>query len=438
MALSCRAAGRISLAALGNHAGEAERLELEAHLASCQGCAEQHATLLGIVRPLRNIPPTLLTPDARDFVRLALASGKSSASRLAPRSQWQRRLAVSLVLTAATAVGLLALSWRQRAYRVLEGDVALQAPAALVSEPAMVFRSVNGGRVQLDDALVDLVGTTEIAWNTRHRRVDLRRGTVTVDVKHHAGRHWEIGTPRFTVEVVGTRFTVGASRVSTQRGVVRVIRPDGSTAARVEAGESWSIEGPTTGAASPAAEPAPATTAQISATTAIATATAEMPAPATATATPRAAHARALPVRVALASAERGVRTAAVASAGRGLGEARRALARGDAPAARRLVAPLFHLGRDVAAEARVIFAESFLVEGRYADAIDGYRLVVRDFPATHQGESAAFAIAELESEHGRSAEARAALQGYLARYPRGRFVREAALRLDQLSLRER
>jgi outer membrane protein assembly factor BamD (BamD/ComL family) len=63
---------------------------------------------------------------------------------------------------------------------------------------------------------------------------------------------------------------------------------------------------------------------------------------------------------------------------------------------------------------------------------------VVRDFPATHQSESAAFAIAELESEHGRSAEARAALQGYLARYPRGRFVREAALRLDQLSSRER
>ena len=99
---------------------------------------------------------------------------------------------------------------------------------------------------------------------------------------------------------------------------------------------------------------------------------------------------------------------------------------------------PLFHLGRDVAVEARVIFAESFLLEGRYADAIDGYRLVVRDFPATAQAEISQFAIAQLEAEHGPPSQARAALQTYLARYPHGRFAKEAAERMGQLASRAR
>ena len=102
------------------------------------------------------------------------------------------------------------------------------------------------------------------------------------------------------------------------------------------------------------------------------------------------------------------------------------------------MATPLFRLGREVAVEARVIVAESFLVEGRYADAIDGYELVVRDFPTAEQAESAAFAIAQLESEHGRAADARAALRAYMSRYPHGRFQPEAAARLRRLASRAR
>ena len=109
---------------------------------------------------------------------------------------------------------------------------------------------------------------------------------------------------------------------------------------------------------------------------------------------------------------------------------ARGALARGSAGEARRLVEPLFRLGRDVAAEARAIYAESYLSEGRYEDAVAGYRVVVRDFPTTPQAESALYAIAQLESEHGRPGDARSTLQRYLTRYPHGRFAREAADRL--------
>ena len=91
-------------------------------------------------------------------------------------------------------------------------------------------------------------------------------------------------------------------------------------------------------------------------------------------------------------------------------------------------------LGRDVAAEARAIHAESYLSEGRYADAVAGYRIVFRDFPHTPQAESALYAVAQLESEHGRPVEARASLQAYLARYPHGRFAKEAADRLARIS----
>ena len=79
---------------------------------------------------------------------------------------------------------------------------------------------------------------------------------------------------------------------------------------------------------------------------------------------------------------------------------ARRALARGDAQATREMVEPLFRLGREVAVEARVVFAKSFLLEGRYADAFNAIRLVARDFPTTNQAEISQFAIAQLEADH--------------------------------------
>jgi len=111
----------------------------------------------------------------------------------------------------------------------------------------------------------------------------------------------------------------------------------------------------------------------------------------------------------------------------------RRFLSRGNAIDARRLVLPLFRQSRELAVEARVLFAESFLVEGRYADAVDAYRIVARDFPRAEQAETSLFAIAQLQSEHGSASEARAALRTYIGRYPRGKFVHEASERLNRL-----
>ena len=53
MSSACRIAGWQGLAALAGKATEAEKLELEAHLATCARCAEEHA-LLAPMRRLRD------------------------------------------------------------------------------------------------------------------------------------------------------------------------------------------------------------------------------------------------------------------------------------------------------------------------------------------------------------------------------------------------
>lgn len=249
--------------------------------------------------------------------------------------------------------------------------------------------------MRVAEAEVGLAPLTEIAWTESQHSLTLVRGDVTVDVQHRPGQRFEVVTPHFRVQVLGTRFTVGLGGVRTERGIVRVMRGAGDSAvvlADVAAGQSWRLD--------------------------------DAPAPA---------------APFPVASPPLGPRHETKArSPAATLAEARRTLARGETATARRIVAPLFHLGRDVAVEARALFAESFLVEGRYADAVDGYRVVVRDFPGTAQAESALFAIAQLDSEHGRTTDARDALQRYLDRYPHGRFSREAALRLARLSGRAR
>jgi hypothetical protein len=238
-------------------------------------------------------------------------------------------------------------------------------------------------------------------------------------VRHREGQHFEVETSRFRVEVIGTRFTVDAEGVRTERGLVRVVTLVGGEAHDVHPGEIWHF----------ASRPVANTVVMAPARGAVATPPAE------------ATRARVAPA----AAPESSSPAAAVPGAGGSSGldgdvsasarlvRARRALARGDAPGARSAVTPVFGLDRRVAVEARALYAESFLVEGRYTDAVEAFRIVARDFRESRQAETALYAIAQLESEHGEAAQARGALQTYLARYPRGRFVREASERLAAL-----
>ncbi|HLK89179.1 MAG TPA: FecR domain-containing protein [Polyangia bacterium] len=401
MTPSCTRASRLSLASVGGHASEAERLELEAHLATCARCSAAHAELAP-VRALRAAEPDGLSSSARERVRRAALAGATRAPASAPR-RWGP-VGVGGALALASIAALLFLG-RPAADgpRVVSGDVAIARGSGAGPE-GVVVTSARGGEVRLGDAETALARETSLVWRRDARSVELRAGSVTIDVEHRAGQHFQVRTPRFLVEVIGTRFTVDLAGVRTERGTVRVFAADGTPLGYVAAGQSWTLPAP----AAPAPAEAP-------------------PAPAAVTPRPVPAAAPSSPVAAP-------ARTFADDGPSARLGQARRALARGNAGEARRLVEPIFHLGRELAVEARVIYAESFLTEGRYTDAVDGYETVVRDFPRTAQAESALYAVAQLESEHGRQAEARAGLARYLAHYPHGRFAREANDRLTGLT----
>jgi len=401
MALSCRQIARLSLASAGGHASEAERLELEAHLATCARCAADHGLVLATTRVLRDAEPGALSAAGRERVRRAALAHQGHAPARARRLGWP--LAGGAVLAMAAAVAIWIGVRAPAEFSVVGGDVTV-APAAASADAtaraAITLRSARGGEVKLADASTALAPATEIVWRGEQRVVELREGSLTIDVVHRPGQHFEVRTPRFVVEVVGTRFSVDLAGVRTERGTVRVRGRDGKEIGTLGAGQAWLMPEESASAA-PVEPPAPPT---------------EGPPP------PREPSAA--------------VATAATPDeiAGARLARARRALARGNAGEARRAVEPLFRLGRDTASEARALYAESFLIEGRYEDAITGYQVVTRDFPSTPQAESALYAVAQLESEHGRPADARATLQRYLGRYPHGRFAKEAADRLARLS----
>jgi ferric-dicitrate binding protein FerR (iron transport regulator) len=414
---ACARAARVSLASLGGHATEAERLELEAHLAICARCSVEHASL-GAVRALRAAEPEALSSAARERVRRAALAGTARAPLAARRRLWPIGAGVTLALAGVAAFLLVARPAEQA--RVVSGDVAI-APASPADGAAVVLRSARGGEVRLGDAATSLAKGTALVWRRATRSVELGAGSVTIDVEHRPGQHFQVRTPGFWVEVIGTRFTVDLGGVRTQRGAVRVFGLDGRLLGTVTAGQSWTLPAspaPPAAAEAPAVVPAPA---------------ARVLAPVEAPLAP-APTARAPAARVLALVSPPPSRTPVEESPAARLAQARRALARGNAGEARRLVEPIFHLGREVAVEARVIYAESFLTEGRYTDAVDGYETVVRDFPRASQAESALYAIAQLESEHGRPAAARAGLERYLARYPHGRFAREATDRLAGLT----
>jgi hypothetical protein len=420
MTLGCARAGRLSLRALADQATMAERLELEAHLGGCARCSADHAALADL-RRLRQVEPDELGAAARARVHAAVFARPARAEAAA---RPLRRLLWPFAAGAAVAVAAGVAIWVPARHgadpRVLGGDVVserLGPPDG--PEAGLALRSARSGEVQLGAARASLARATEIVWRRERRRVDLRAGSATFDVEHKPGQTFEVWTPRFVVDVVGTRFSVDLGGVRTERGTVRVLSTDGKLITYVEAGRSWSLPPPNPPA--PAAPPAPPAEGPPSTEAPLAVKvrpSAEAPppgAPPVARPTPP------------LAAAGEG--------AGARLAAARTSLARGDAGTARRTLEPVFRMGREVAAEARALYAESFLIEGRYTDAEASYRTLIRDFPRTPQAESALYATAQLASEHGRTADARDAVARYLERYPRGRFAKEAAELQARLTL---
>ena len=413
MALECFSTGARLTASLAGHLSEAERLALEAHLGGCEKCRVDHASFEA-VRRLRGWEPPRLSDLARERVRRAAleaaqARTPASSAERRPRRAGTLWLGLGLggLVVAATVLTLLLLPRRQAAPQLTSGDITAVGDLG-VADAEVAVRSTLGGVVQLGGPVVELAAGTSLRWQGAVRRVDLERGSVVVEVDPAQRLSFRVATPDFVVAVVGTRFRVDLGGVHTEHGKVRVLSRDGRTLALVGAGESWRL--PTRAA---------------------------LPAPTALSATPPVASPAAVPALEptpgpgAAPAAPQDGRTAA-----QRLEAARRALGAGDAARARSELRPLLGATRAIAVEAHVLMAESFLTEGRYGEAIKGYRAVERGFGGTPQAESALFAIAQLESESGSATDAVRALERYLARYPRGRFASEARQRLDRLAPR--
>jgi hypothetical protein len=358
--------------------------------------------VLGALRDQRDEPRLSAFAERRVLANLVAAR----ASGTAPRRARAPRFALGFAMVAVAVVGAGGLL----ASRVGMGRVTAlfgRAPAAPPVVEGQRIEAATPGAIAFSGAGVSYQPGTSLTFHPKARTVDVARGEVDVDVDPKSGLpgHFRVTTKRFVVEVLGTRFIVTPTTVRTLRGRVRILDRAGHEVAVLRAGEWWS------GADELAApEPPPA----------VAPAPEPTGAPVV-EAAPAPVQARA-PARAA-------------ANVSQLLAKSRAALAVGDAGLARSLIERAFAAGPGEAdtTALELLRADALLVARRPDEAIVAYRRVARRRASAPEGETAAFAVGQLLFERGAEAEAGAALYDYLARYPHGRFVREARERLTQL-----
>jgi tetratricopeptide (TPR) repeat protein len=255
--------------------------------------------------------------------------------------------------------------------------------------PGPVARILAAGeRTELAHAAVQASADCELRWDRSRRRVELRRGSLSIAVTPGTGHSFTVATPSFVVDVLGTEFEVDLERVMVHRGSVEVRSPAGALLATLGAGDAWSRFDEL--------EPELELFEDLSAPEATA-GTRSPPSPA------------ALLTRGRAHLAERRLERAGQAI--------RRALDAEPSPRQHR--------------EAHTLLAEIALLSGDVDRAIRHYRLVASRHPGSLQGEAALFAAARLEARRGRAAAADELLQRYRERYPRGRFADEVERKLQ-------
>ena len=391
------------------------RLRLEGHLADCQDCRHDAHLLEGLTG-LSDASVVTLAPEQRaGALRRALLVQQAEPAR---PSLWGAQWALGLAGAAALSVGLW-LTLVQTApgpqgavavqaetvsesvaqpspeavavtvtegsegdVRALSGDrlvagqVAELEPGMAVSRGALL-RARPGATLALAHAQVVFKEASHARWQPAESTLLLEQGSVFVEVDPRPGEAFQVRTPRFEVQVLGTRFEVRADSVEVFEGRVRVRALDGQVLApgRV-AGQRWELAGSKAAGSSGSTRP-PASTSELL------------------------GEARALLAQQRVRQAERAVR---------------RALAAGGT--------------RGERAEAYTLRAEAALVRGDRRAAIKAYLVVARRYAGLAAAENALFAAARLQARSGDRTAARESLERYLQRYPKGRFEREVRRRL--------
>ena len=361
-------------------------LQLDQHLIGCTACQKERARV-STLASLRDWAPSGLGAAARARIVDALASHR--ADRAAPAAA-RRSGRVAWMLAAGAAAAALVVFVARHGERSAGGP----APRAMA----------RAGTLHLPDAELRYAVGARIALESAARTVTLDAGELDVS---DGGAPVRVVTPHHVVVVSGRAMFAG-ERIRVYSGAIIVFDHQMRQLAALGPGDRWPAPAPTT---SPALTTAPAPTTS--------------PAP-----SPRAAATPPAPVSTVAAPSR-----APAVDLEAALDCARAALAAGDAGLARRWA----HRAFDAAttprrrAEAELFLAECYLVEHEVDRAITVYRQVALSFPRSAEGEAAAFAAAQMLYERGRLSEARAALRGYLATYPDGRFAREATDRLSAL-----
>jgi ferric-dicitrate binding protein FerR (iron transport regulator) len=241
----------------------------------------------------------------------------------------------------------------------------------------------------------------------REERVQLQHGRVSLQVNGRARRNpLVVETAELSAWVVGTRFDVireeQAGRTGTtvrvSEGVVRVVAKADARVRLLAAGQQLTVHA--LGAAQPQAQREPES---------------EPPAaePKPAAATPAA-----------------NARSEAREQAGLSV-EIRRQLRQGAVGVARRLIQRAERERAVSAVELSLLQAEADLAERRYGRAKSRYLAIVTEHAGSPEAELSLFAAAQLS----RGREGVDLLQRYLARYPDGRFAKEAHRLLQALDL---
>lgn len=466
--MTCGEARRIILAVVRRQATDAERLRLDEHLAGCAACLQERGQA-ALLERLRDQPAPRVSASTRARI-LELAAGGAQADGETADSKvrgplW--RLLPALAMAAALALFLGGRALRRSAP---EGDSPLASPATAPASPPpaspaplpadtpgrarggpRLIAAERAGEVPLDGALVRYPAASVLRVHEGGRRVDLVDlvdGEVDVEVTPGGRERFRVVTPRFVVEVVGTRFFVRRDGVQTVHGVVRVLDLEGRELAVVRGGESWKLpsrrrdpdaERPP-GAASLAAPPAapaapPSASAHAAAPPVPAGPVSEPSAPRVSGDDVPGPQPGGLASRSGPQPTTGATTPTAPPSAAALLQEARTALSRGDAAFAReRLAAALASRpDRRQRAVADLLAANALLVEGRPDRAVEAWRDVAARHADQPEAETALFAAAQLLSERGPPAAARAALEDYLRRHPEGHFAGEVREKLGRL-----
>ncbi len=445
---SCPRVRATIIAVVRGDASEADRLCLDQHLTSCPSCASERARWLLMARLHQPAHPGL-SAEARARILHRLTQLPQPEALGAQRGPGRARLTLPR-LVGAGALGLVAAvalvlvghhGARPGRERPGAADQGKPAPARRLP---LALRDARPGALEAGRAHITYSAGSELRILPGECEVELVEGELDVEVSPGGPGGFRVLTPRFTVQVIGTRFIVSLDRVLTVHGVVWVREPDaagGRQLATLAAGQVWHLP--------PSAQGAPTSFTPPARSAPFAPATPSTPSnPSTPSTPPTASAGMAVAEldgqgleRQWLVRGEGAARAKPSASEessriiDRLLSAARTALAAGDTARARRFLAAALRDGPRARqrAMAELLGADALLGESRYDAAVSAYRSTMYRFAAYPEGETAAFALAELLSERGPRAQAEQALTYCLARYPKGRFSDEVEKKLASL-----